>query len=105
MYNITNESQIDKILINLAGNVPSLFPMLLVFEFMVIALGGAFANQRRVGYTNISMWFAIAGLITSTSAFILFLVNGLITLPTLSICVTITILSVLWFMFSGDEQG
>lgn len=103
MYNITSEIGLDKILINISQQVPSLFPMLLFFEFMVIAIGGAFANQRRVGYTNISMWCAISGLVTTTSAFILFLVNGIITITTLSVTCAFTIAFVMWFFFTGDE--
>lgn len=104
MFNITNETSIDRIMINIAQNVSILFPMLLFFEFMVIALGGTFANQRRVGYSNISMWFAIAGLVTSTTAFILFLVDGLINLATLGVVIAVTLASVLWFFLTEGEQ-
>lgn len=102
-YNITNETQLDRILVNMSSNIPILFPMLLFFIFIVIALAGAFSNQRRSGYTNIPMWFSISGLVTTTSAFILFLVDGLINLATLGTCVALTMAFVLWFFFSGDE--
>lgn len=104
MYNITNSTNIDEILVNLSSNVPSLFPMLLFFEFIVIAVGGAFANSRRTGFTNISQWSAIAGLVTTTTGFILFLVNGLISLYTLGLLCAITFFCVLWFFSTGDEQ-
>lgn len=104
MFNITNATGLDAIILNTSANVPILFPMLLFFEFIVIALGGIFANSRRVGYSNISMWFAISGLVTTTSAFILFLVNGLIQLSTLVICVSITLACVGWFFFSESDN-
>lgn len=105
MYNITNSTAIDTVLINLSSNVPILFPLLLFFEFCVIAIGGAFATQRRTGFTNIPQWFSIGGLVTTTTAFILFLVNDLIRLSTLVITCTVTFAFVLWFMLAGgDEQ-
>ena len=104
MYNITNSTQADQILINMSSQIPLMFPMLLFFEFMVIAIGGSFSNQRRIGYTNIPMWSAIAGLVTSTTAFILFMVDGIISIVTLSIVVAVTLGCVSWFFFSGDEQ-
>lgn len=104
MYEISNATNPADLLISISSQVPILFPMILFFEFCVIAIGGAFTNQRRVGYTNISMWFAIAGLITTTSAFILFMVDGLINLATLGVVCAVTFASVLWFFFSGDEQ-
>lgn len=103
MYNITNNTELSAIVVNTSQNIPILFPLILFFEFMVIAIGGSFANARRVGFTNLSMWFAIAGLITTTSAFILFLVDGIINLVTLGVCVAVTLGCVAWFMFTGDE--
>lgn len=103
MYDISNATNPATLFVSIARQVPILFPMLLFFEFCVIAIGGAFANKRSVGYTNISMWFAIAGLITTTSAFILFMVDGLINLATLGIVCAVTFASVLWFFFTGDE--
>ena len=104
MYNITNATGLDGILVNLASNVPQLFPMILLFEFLVIGLGGSFATSRKTGYTNLLMWFAIAGLVTSTSAFILFLVDGIIPLTILSIVVAISILFAGLFILLGDNQ-
>lgn len=103
-YEITNATRPDLIFTSIASQVPILFPSLLFFEFCIIAIGGTFANQRRVGYSNISMWFSIAGLVTSTTAFILFMVDGLINMATLGVVIAVTIASVLWFFFTGDEN-
>lgn len=107
MYNLTNSTDPTAVLINLAQNVPVLFPMLLVMEFLVIALGGAFSQQRRTGFTNVPQWFSIAGLVTSTTSFILFMVEiggqHLIPLTTVVVTVVITFASVFWFFLSDNE--
>jgi len=104
MYNITNSTDITEVIVSIAENVPSLFPMLLLFIYATITLGGAFANQRRVGFTNIPMWLSIGGLVTTTSAFILFIVDGLISLAWVGVFVAVTLFSVLWFFFSGEDN-
>lgn len=104
VYVITNETALDKIFVSIGSQVPVLFPLLLFFEFIIIAVGGTFANQRRIGYSNFPMWASIGSLVTTTTAFILFLIDGLIPLSVLGVCVAFTFGFVAWFFFSGDES-
>lgn len=91
----------------ISAALPELFPFLLFFEFMVIALMGGYGNKRLVGTASPLMWMSIAGLVTSTSAVILLATNpGVITLWTAVITVAITFLIVGFFLMtknSGEE--
>lgn len=99
--NLTNGSTgLEQLLIYEAGQVPFLMPGILFSIFIIILSAGYFSQDRRIGEGNFPMWCAIAGLITTTGAFILFLYQNLLNLEVLIICVIITILSMLWLFLS-----
>lgn len=95
----------DQLVINISQNVPIIPNILLVTIFLVIALSGYMSKSRREGSEkagNLPMWFAIAGLITSTGSFILFLADGIVNITTVITCFSVTILSCLWYLFSDN---
>lgn len=99
----TNNS-IEELLVQTSSNVPELFGLVLLLEFIVIMFAVSQANKKSTGYTNIAMSGAIAGLVTTTSGFFLYLVEGLIPLYYVITCLVVTIAFALFFMFSDDEN-
>lgn len=109
-YNLTfleNATAIE-VINGIQNNVPSFIPLLLLFEFFVIAIGGAYGNARKTGYTNIIQWATLSGLVTTTSA--IFLGGIFITpdsyayyLPILIVCIGITLILAIALMFSSDD--
>ena len=93
----------DQLLAYTSGQIPILFPLILLFIWVVIALSGYFSQERKLGRSSFAQWGAIASLITTTGAFVLFLIPGVLNIETVSISVVVTIIFGFWFLFdSGD---
>ena len=76
-------------------NIPNFSMMMLFFIWFCIMTAGFFAQKRSLGRANFLMWGAIGGLITSTGAFVLYLLpkeTPVIGLEGLIAMLTITIL-------------
>lgn len=86
-----------------SGQVPILWPCILFVIYLIIAVGGYMTQQRKVSRANFAIWSAIAGLIVTTGAFVLFFIPGAMNIETLSICVTVTIVSAFWALW--DSRG
>lgn len=82
---------------------PSFIGYVLFFEFIVIMLTGTYAQSRRIGFSNIFMWGSIAGLITTTSAFTLSAIIGIIDYYTIGICIAVTMLCIIVFFMTDLE--
>lgn len=100
--NMTNATA-ENLLVQTSQQVQVLFPLILLFEFLVIALFGMYSNKRQTGYSNVPMWMSIAGLVTTTSSFFLYLVPGLIPLAVPITTMAITFVCALWFLLSENE--
>ena len=74
--------------------VPSFTPMLLLFVFMVVTLGGSLSQKRRVGSTDLPMWVSLGALSTLMVALPMTVLAGFINLETLIIVVVLTIASI-----------
>ena len=97
--NFTDTSQgIEGIMIAETTQLPGLVPGILFLIFAVILGAGYFAQERRTGAGNLPMWAAIAGLITTTGGFMLFLMDGLVGIETIIISLIITIVSAFAFL-------
>jgi hypothetical protein len=101
IYDISaiNGTSLDVTYTGIITMAPWLSPLILAFEFIIIMLGGVYAQNRRIGFSNVPMWGAIAGLVTTTSAFILTAINGVVNLETLGILIALTIGFAFWFFF------
>lgn len=95
---------IDELLVQTSSNVPELFGLILLLEFVVIMLAISSFNKRNTGYTNMAMGGAVAGLVTTTSGFFMYLVPGLIPLYYVIVCLVVTLAFALFFLFSDDAQ-
>ena len=89
---------------DIVAHMPVLPSMLLLFEFFLILLLGITGSKRASGTSNAAMWMSIAGLVTSTSAFLLYSVEGLVSIETIGVCLAVTIGSVLWYFVSSPED-
>lgn len=106
-FNMANQTP-EGIFIQASNSMPGLIGAILFFEFMVISMAGYLINRSRTGYANILMWFAISGLVTTTSAFFLYLVPGLMNIETLVITVVISIVFVGIFLVQNyiiNQEG
>ena len=101
--NFTNNTGIEEILQYGSNQVPFLAPAILFMIYIVILVGGYFAQERRVGAGNFLMWASISGLITTTGAFILYLYDNVVSIQVVLICVIITIISAFAFLISSRD--
>jgi hypothetical protein len=82
--------------------------LLLTSIFLIIALGGYFAQKRSTGQGDFPQWMALGGFVTTVFAFIMRLVtdvNGascLVNGGTLAVCIVVTIVGIIWLFFSDD---
>lgn len=97
LYDMPNFSQgIDTGLVGLSSEVPIFFPMFLFFIWIVIFLGGANAQKRRTGSSDIPMWATLSSLSTLMITLGLTFTTGMINMLTLIIVVVVTIISGAW---------
>ena len=98
--NFNFSSGIDQLFLYIADQVPEFFPMVLAAFFLVIFLGGMFAEQRRVGREEFLKWGAIGSLLTMGLATIFAITSGLIGATVLTINAVIAILFMLGYAWS-----
>lgn len=106
LYTLPNEtSGIDNILAQTITAVPAFTPLLLLFTFFLVFLGGSGRQKARTGGANFPMWSTIASLSTLMLALILSTASGFIRLDWLVIIVTITIFSGVWLFLDTTSDG
>jgi hypothetical protein len=76
---------------------------IVVFVWIFIAFTGYFAQDRRTGKGSMPMWLTIGGFFTTMIAFVLFLIEGIVSPYVVVTTLIIFIVSAAWFMFSGDN--
>ena len=105
LYNLPNAtSGVDAILVDTATAMPSLTPLILLFTFFVVWLGGMARQKLRVGTTDAALWCVVASLATFMTATIMTMISGIISLAWYSIVITITILAGFW-LFMDRRQS
>jgi len=100
IYNLTNATTPDGILIGTATSVPAFPVMLLVFTWFFVFLGGSQKQSSRYGYADIPQWAVLASMSTMLLSLIMTITAGMIGLPILVITVAMTILTGVWFFMS-----
>lgn len=105
LYNLPNSTVgADDILVDTISAVPGFAPLLLVFVFFIVFLGGISRQKARNGTADYPMWSVTASLSTFLVALIMSLVEGLIRLDWLIIVTVITIFSGVW-LFLDKRAG
>lgn len=65
LYNLPNATDgLDNIVVQTITAVPSFMPLLLVFVFFVVFLGGVSRQKARTGTADYPMWMTLASLST-----------------------------------------
>lgn len=100
-YNLPNStSGIDSTMVELATAVPAFIPLLLVFVYSIILLGGYNAQRRREVNADLQQWNILAGLATLMVALLLSTTKGLMNGTILGVVIAINILNAIWYFFS-----
>lgn len=93
----------DRIFVYVAQQVPIFIPLVLFALFMIVLLGGFFAQKRSEGKGDMPQWFAIAGYITTIAAMLMLLVDNLVNLTTVIITISVSLVGSIWLFFSKDK--
>lgn len=104
IYTVPNATAgIDKAIIGIATNVPVFIPMLLVFVWIIVFLGGSNAQRKRGGTSDMPMWSVMASLSVLMISLLLSVQEGLMSLDILGMIVGLNILCGIWLFF--DKRG
>lgn len=76
---------------------------ILIFIWVTITLTGYFAQDRKTGKGNMSMWMTIGGFFTTAISFIMILISGIINVYISVTCLALFILCAAWFLFNNDN--
>ena len=95
---------IDDVIVDIAGTVPIFVPMLLVFIFSTVLIGGLISQKRREGIGDFLLWATLASISTLLVALPLTLTGGIIQLEYLVIVVVITIFSGFWLFTDRNKN-
>jgi hypothetical protein len=100
LYNLTNATTPDGILIGTASSVPAFPIMILVFSWFFVFLGGSARQNARYGYADASQWAVLASMATMLLSLVMTTTEGLIAPLVLGINVGLVILTAIWFFMS-----
>ena len=105
LYELPNATGgMDEIVVQTVTAVPGFIPLLLVFIFFVVFLGGVARQKARTGTSDYAMWATVASLSTFLVTLIMTLIEGLVRLDWLVIVVVITIFCSVW-LFLDKKQS
>ena len=97
LYALPNAtSGLDTIAVQTATALPAFTPLLMVFVFFVVFLGGISRQKARSGFADYPIWSVVASISVFIMSLLLTLVDGLIHLDWLVIITVITIFSGIW---------
>jgi len=105
LYDLPNSTTgMDDILVETITAVPSFTPLLLLFVFFVVFLGGISRQKLKTGTADYAMWSVVASLATFMIALIMSMVEGIIRLDWLIIVVAVTIFSGVWLFLDRRQS-
>lgn len=105
LYNLPNStSGLDSILVDTVTEIPALAPLLFLFVWFVVALGGIGLQTRRLGSADYPMWCVVASLSTFLVALLMTVIEGLIRIEWFVVIIVITIFSALWLFLDRKQS-
>jgi len=105
LYTIPNATEgMDSILVQTITQVPALTPLLLLFVYFVVTLGGISAQKARSSTSDYAIWGVTGALATLMVALIMSVTAGLIRLDWLVLVVVLTIFNGIWFFFDRKQR-
>ena len=100
LYNLTNATTPDTILVGVSTSIPVFPIMLLVFVWFIVFIGGSQRQTARYGYADVPQWAVLASMSVFLLSLMMTVIGGIISLQTLVVVVAITILTGIWFFMS-----
>jgi len=100
LYNLTNATTPDDILVGVSTSIPVFPIMLLVFVWFIVFIGGSQRQTARYGYADVPQWAVLASMSVFLLSLMMTVIGGIISLQTLVVVVAITILTGIWFFMS-----
>lgn len=101
-FNQTVQSGLDGIFLTANSYTGGFLDDLLLFAFFMIIMGASFFSQlRTTGESNLPGTFAVAGLMTVGLAFLFSLIDGLVSVFTLTVTISISAIGIIWVFFSS----
>ena len=98
LYDIPNATGgFDDIAVQTITAVPSFTPLLLLFVFFLVFLGGSGRQKAKTGYADFPLWSVVGSISTLLISLIMTTITGVIQLQYLIITVVITIFCGVWF--------
>jgi hypothetical protein len=105
LYNLPNATNgTDAILTQTVTAMPSLAPLILLFVYFVVFLGGSTRQKLRNGTADYAAWSTVASVITLFIALMMSTITGIIRLDWLVVIVAVTILSGVWLFLDRKPQ-
>jgi hypothetical protein len=104
IYNLTNATTPDGILIGMSTSVPTLPIMLLVFIWFFVFLGGSQRQNSRYGYSDMPQWSVLASMSILLVSLIMTITAGILSGGILTIVVALNILTSIWFFMSRGRN-
>lgn len=101
--NFNFSSGIDQLFLYVADQVPMFFPTVLTSFFLVVMLGGMFAERRASGLEDFLKWGSIAGILTVGLASIMGIISGLINGLTMTITAIIAVIFVTGYLLNNKD--
>lgn len=105
LYALPNATTgLDDILVETASAVPSLMPLVFLFIWGVVLLGGANLQLRRLGTADYALWSTIASLCVFLVALLASVISGLINVTWLVIVFILTVISGVWLFLERKQS-
>jgi len=105
IYTLPNSTTADSLLTDTISAVPIFTPLVLLFVFMIVFLGGITRQKARTGDADYPMWSVVASIATLLVSLIMSVTSGVIQLDWLVVVVVITIFSGAWLFLDKKDGG
>lgn len=100
-YNVSEGAQVLLVYANdITGGLMT--PLILFAFFIIIMMGSYFATKRQIGTGNLPASFTVAGFTTFGLSILMSLIPNLINPLVYVICLAISVIGLIWLMFSRD---
>lgn len=98
IYDLPNATDgIDNIAVQTITAVPAFTPLLLLFIFLLVLIGGSARQKGKTGTADFPLWSVIASISSLLVALLMSTITGIIQLQYLIIVVVVTIFTGVWF--------
>lgn len=104
LFDMPNSTSVDTIATQTVTAIPGLVPMILLFVFMVIFIGGIVRQKARTGTADYPLWATIGGISQFMVALLFSVSSGFLNLDWLVISFVVTVFCGVW-LFISERQG